>query len=163
MLGLFLCLFLCPPLQAQAGGATVGAPAPEVRLPRLPGGEDVSLSSLRGKVVYLDFWASWCGPCRTSFPQLEQLRNELGSRGFEVYAINVDEVEADALQFMSEVPVSYLVVRDGEGATPEAYGILGMPTGYLIDRQGVVRHVHQGFKKRDGAILRTEIVELLGE
>ena len=141
----------------------MGAPAPEVRLPRLPAGESASLSSLRGKVVYLDFWASWCGPCRTSFPQLEQLRNELGSRGFEVYAINVDEVEADALQFLSEVPVSYLVVRDGEGATPEAYGILGMPTGYLIDRQGVVRHVHQGFKKRDGAKLRTKIIELLGE
>jgi thiol-disulfide isomerase/thioredoxin len=129
----------------------------------LPGGEVVSLSSLRGKVVYLDFWASWCGPCRISFPQLEQLRAELGSRGFEVYAINVDEVAADALKFLAEVPVSYPVVRDGEGATPRSYGVRGMPTGYLIDREGVVRRIHQGFRRSDGAALRTEIIELLGE
>jgi thiol-disulfide isomerase/thioredoxin len=142
----------------------VGEAAPEVALPQLNAeGEVSSLSSLRGKVVYLDFWASWCGPCRISFPQLEQLRGELGAQGFEVYAINVDEVEADAQQFLSEVPVSYVVVRDGTGATPQAYGILGMPTGYLIDRQGVVRSIHKGFKKSDGAKLRAEIVELLGE
>jgi thiol-disulfide isomerase/thioredoxin len=132
-------------------------------LPQLSGGDEVSLASLRGKVVYLDFWASWCGPCRVSFPQLEKLRDELGAQGFEVYAINVDEVEADAQRFLNEVPVNYVVVRDGSGATPQAYGILGMPTGYLIDRQGVVRKIHQGFKKSDGAKLRAEIVELLGE
>lgn len=141
----------------------MGELAPEVQLPQLSGEGDVSLSSLRGKVVYLDFWASWCGPCRVSFPQLEQLRGDLGAQGFEVYAINVDEVEADAQRFLSEVPVSYPVVRDGTGATPQAYGILGMPTGYLIDRQGVVRKIHQGFRKSDGARLRAEIVDLLGE
>jgi thiol-disulfide isomerase/thioredoxin len=147
----------------QAGGAVVGQAAPAVNLPQLSGAGEVSLESLRGKVIYLDFWASWCGPCRVSFPQLEQLRNELGPQGFEVLAINVDEVEADAQGFLSESPVSYLVVRDGEGVTPQAYGILGMPTGYLIDRQGIVREVHQGFKKSDGAQLRPAIVELLGE
>jgi hypothetical protein len=98
-----------------------------------------------------------------SFPVLEQLRNDLGPDGFEVFAINVDEVEEDAHRFLSEVPVSYLVVRDGAGITPQAYGILGMPTGYLIDREGVVREIHQGFRKNDGEQLRAEIVELLGE
>jgi thiol-disulfide isomerase/thioredoxin len=141
----------------------VGQAAPAVSLPQLSGASEVSLESLRGKVVYLDFWASWCGPCRISFPQLEQLRNELGSEGFEVLAINVDEVESDAQTFLSEVSVSYLVVRDGEGITPGTYGILGMPTGYLIDRQGIVREIHQGFRKSDGAYLRAVIVELLGE
>ena len=153
---------LCLPAWVQAGVA-VGEAAPEVTLPQLPGEDAVSLSSLRGKVVYLDFWASWCGPCRVSFPQLEALRAELGGQGFEVYAINVDEVEDDALRFLAELPVNYLVVRDGSGATPQAWGILGMPTGYLIDRQGVVRKVHQGYKKSDGERLRAEIVELLGE
>ncbi|MCB1846629.1 MAG: TlpA family protein disulfide reductase, partial [Halieaceae bacterium] len=126
-----------------------------------PGTE--SLAALRGKVVYLDFWASWCGPCRVSFPQLEQLRQELGPRGFEVLAVNVDEVEPDALRFLAQLPVSYPVVRDGSGATPAAYGILGMPTGYLIDRDGVVRLVHQGYRKSDGEVLRASILELLGE
>lgn len=123
----------------------------------------MSLSSLRGKVVYVDFWASWCGPCRVSFPQLDELRSELGAQGFEVLAISVDEVESDALQFLSEVPVNYLVVHDGSGATPQAWGILGMPTGYLVDRQGVVRKIHKGYKKSDGEKLRAEVVQLLGE
>jgi thiol-disulfide isomerase/thioredoxin len=159
LLGFLLCL----PLWVQAGGAVVGQAAPAVSLPQLSGAGEVSLESLRGKVVYLDFWASWCGPCRISFPQLEHLHNELNSQGFEVFAISVDDATADARQFLSEVPVSYLVVHDPQGVTPEAYGILGMPTGYLIDRQGVVREIHQGFRKSDGAKLRTAIVELLGE
>jgi thiol-disulfide isomerase/thioredoxin len=143
----------------------VGDSAPAISLPLLsPDGPSVgSLAALRGKVVYLDFWASWCGPCRVSFPQLEQLRQELGPRGFEVLAVNVDEVEPDALRFLEDVPVSYPVVRDGSGATPAAYGILGMPTGYLIDRDGVVRLVHQGYRKSDGEALRASIIELLGE
>lgn len=156
-----LCLSL--PLWVQAAGVAVGQAAPAVSLPALSGAGEMSLESLRGKVVYLDFWASWCGPCRVSFPQLEQLRHELGPDGFEVLAINVDEEEADARQFLADVPVSYPVVRDGEGITPQTYGILGMPTGYLIDRQGVVREIHQGFRKSDGDKLRTAIIALLGE
>ena len=113
--------------------------------------------------LLVEFSASWCGPCRVSFPILEQLRDELGPEGFEVLAINVDENESDALKFLSDMSVSYLVVRDDEAATPQTYGILGMPTGYLIDRQGVVREIHQGFRKSDGDQLRTTIVELLGE
>ena len=157
------CLCLCLSLTVHADSVTVGQEAPEVYLPELVGAEQVSLASLRGKVVYLDFWASWCGPCRVSFPILEKLRDELGPEGFEVLAINVDENESDALKFLSDMSVSYLVVRDDEAATPQTYGILGMPTGYLIDRQGVVREIHQGFRKSDGDQLRTTIVELLGE
>lgn len=113
--------------------------------------------------VLVDFWASWCGPCRVSFPQLEQLRQELGPRGFEVLAVNVDESEPDALGFLEKVPVSYPVVRDGSGDSPRAYGVPGMPTGYLIDRTGAVRLVHQGYRRSDGAALRDAIIELLGE
>jgi len=159
-----LCLFGLFTLPVAAG-VQVGQSAPPVSLPLLatdnPG--ILTLDSLRGKVVYLDFWASWCGPCRVSFPQLEELRQELGPRGFEVLAVNVDAIEADALRFLEELTVSYPLVRDGEGDTPAVYGILGMPTGYLIDRTGTIRLIHQGYRKSDGAALREEIIELLGE
>ena len=159
-----LCLLALLALPAGAG-VQVGQSAPPVSLPLLSAGGPalLSLDSLRGKVVYLDFWASWCGPCRLSFPQLEQLRQELGPRGFEVLAVNVDEFEPDAQRFLEEVPVSYPVVRDAAGETPRSYGVPGMPTGFLIDRAGVVRLIHQGYRKSDGASLRNAITELLGE
>jgi thiol-disulfide isomerase/thioredoxin len=159
-----LCLLGLLALPASAG-VQVGQAAPPLALPLLSAGSPgvLTLASLQGKVVYLDFWASWCGPCRVSFPQLEQLRQELGPRGFEVLAVNVDEVEADALRFLEEVPVTYPVVRDGTGETPRSYGIPGMPTGFLIDRSGVVRLVHQGYRKSDGAALRASIIDVLGE
>ena len=159
LLGVCLCL----PLWAQAAGVAVGQVAPPVQLPQLSGAGDVSLESLRGKVVYLDFWASWCGPCRISFPILNQLRQELGPKGFEVLAINLDEAEPDARKFLSEVPADFPIVRDAEGVTPKTFGVLGMPTGYLIDRQGTVREIHQGFRKSDAETLRAAIVALQGE
>jgi thiol-disulfide isomerase/thioredoxin len=153
-------------LPGLAGAAPVaeGRPAPAFALPSLTeDGRTVKLASLRGKVVYVDFWASWCGPCRVSFPLLDDIREDLKDKGFEVVAINVDEYPEDALGFLEELPVRYLVVRDEAGATPEAYGILGMPTGFLIDRDGTVRKVHQGFRRSDGPKLRAEIEELLEE
>jgi len=159
-----LCLLglLTQPVNA---GVQVGESAPALALPLLPGAstELFTLESLRGKVVYLDFWASWCGPCRVSFPQLELLRQELGPQGFEVLAVNVDEFEPDALGFLDEMKVTYPIVRDGSGDSPRTYGLLGMPTGYLIDRSGTLRLVHEGYRKSDGAILRAAILELLEE
>lgn len=165
VLRLVLAGLLLLPLCAAATVVQVGDTAPSLELPLLSAGDadSLSLASLRGRVVYLDFWASWCGPCRVSFPQLEQLREELGSRGFEVLAVNVDEFQADAEEFLAQLPVSYPVVRDASGDSPQRFGILGMPTGFLIDREGVVRAVHQGYRKSDGPKLRAEVLRLLEE
>lgn len=157
------CLALCLPLWANAAGVKEGQMAPALSLPSLEEeGRVYDLAAMRGKVVYVDFWASWCGPCRVSFPILDEIRQELGPKGFEVFAINVDEDPEDALEFLRELPVSYPILRDAEGSTPEMFGIIGMPTGFLIDQNGKVFKVHQGFRKSDGAKLRAEIQQLLG-
>lgn len=159
---ILLCILV--PGMTHAATVAVGDTAPEVELVNLPDdGGSTSLGSLRGSVVYLDFWASWCGPCRLSFPQLEAMRTELNSQGFEVFAINVDEFKEDALNFLNELPVSYPVVHDASGATPAGWGILGMPTGFLIDRKGIIRKIHTGYRKSDGAALRAQILKLLEE
>ena len=138
--------------------------APPFSLPLIANGEgEVDLAALEGSVVYLDFWASWCGPCRLSLPALDTLYRELSGEGLVVTAISVDVVEEDALDFLERYPVSYPVAIDKTGAVPRSYAVNGMPSGYLIDKSGKVRSVHVGFRKGDEIALRSEINALLAE
>jgi thiol-disulfide isomerase/thioredoxin len=114
-------------------------------------------------VVYLDFWASWCGPCRLSLPALDAIYQELQDQGLVVAAITVDAVEEDALDFLERYPVSYPIAFDNSGDVPTAFAVNGMPSGYLIDRSGNVRAVHVGFKRGDEVALRDEIIAMLEE
>ncbi|MDK2776273.1 MAG: TlpA family protein disulfide reductase [Pseudomonadota bacterium] len=141
--------------------AASGEKAPAFKLPLLTKTGNTALADYRGKVVYVDFWASWCGPCRKSLPLLNGLRNELKSQGFEVLAINLDEDIKAARSFLKEYPVSYPTLYDGAGKTPEAYGLRGMPTSYLIDRKGHIQAVHQGFKPSDIDKIKAEVNALL--
>jgi thiol-disulfide isomerase/thioredoxin len=140
-----------------------GAPAPDFSAQPVAGGAPLKLSSLRGKVVYLDFWASWCAPCRESVPVLDALRAEWGARGFEVVAVNLDADPADAQRFLRRYPVRYPVLGGVGDTLPGRYGVAGMPSAYIIDRKGIVRGVHQGFRESQLKELRAQIDALLRE
>ncbi len=144
----------------------IGAEAPAFSLPGLrkqDGTALINLSNFRGKVVYVDFWASWCGPCVVSTPLLNELRNRLVKQGkaFEVVAINVDKKPADGIDFLSDQPVQYIAVSDPAGTTPASYQVKGMPTGFLLDQSGKIRLIHQGFKTSDIKMIEAEAEKLL--
>lgn len=140
-----------------------GERAPAFRMPSLSSGSEISLDASRGRVIYLDFWASWCAPCATSLPLLDALQEELGPQGFTVLAVNVDRDPEKARRFLERHPVRYPSASDPEGRLPALYGVPTMPTSYLIDRKGTVRLVHRGFRRSDLETLRREIHALLAE
>jgi peroxiredoxin len=147
-------------LAAPARALESGDAAPAFSAPGVTGGV-ISLASYRGRVVYLDFWASWCGPCAQALPALERLRREFPADAFSVVAVNVDQNPALAKSFLRRRPVGYPSALDPEGAIPGRYGVASMPTSFLIDRDGIVRHVHRGFRAEDEALLRERIQELV--
>ena len=124
----------------------------------LPAAEfNVGLAQYRGKVVYLDFWASWCGPCKQSFPWMNAMQAKYGSKGLQVLSINVDVKRDDARKFLAASPASFLVAFDPQGRTPGVYGVKAMPSSYVIGRDGRVTLLHRGFAPDDTAVLEQEI------
>ncbi len=138
----------------------VGETAPPFSL-RDANGASVSLESLRGQVVYVDFWASWCGPCRRSFPWMNELQRRYGGRGLAIVAINVDKNPADAARFLERNPAQFGIAYDQAGATPLAYAVQGMPSSYLIDARGKVVDVEQGFHDERKVAVEQSIQALL--
>jgi thiol-disulfide isomerase/thioredoxin len=154
-----LCAVLA--LTAEAAlAAGVGDPAPAFAL-RDAHGATVTLDGLRGHVVYVDFWASWCGPCRRSFPWMNDLHRRYGDKGLAIVAINVDKNPADAARFLERNPAQFAIAYDRDGTTPLAYAVEGMPSSYLIDARGKVVDVEQGFHDDRKAALETRIQGLL--
>lgn len=153
-------------LSFSAYSLEVGDPAPGFTLPELQEDGDpaeVALDDFRGKVVYLDFWASWCAPCKVSLPLLNEMRNDYIAEGkpVEVLAVNVDRDPLDGIDFLIDHPVSYTVLEDAAGETPALYEVRGMPTAFLIDAEGTIRMIHDGFKRSDIGIISEEIDRLL--
>jgi len=146
------------PAVTQATDA--GQPAPNFALPDAQG-STVALQALRGQVVYVDFWASWCGPCRRSFPWMNEMQQKYGAKGFTVVAINVDKKRADADKFLALLPANFPVVYDEAGATPSAYAVQGMPSSYLIDARGNVSYVERGFVDESRGPLEERVKALL--
>jgi thiol-disulfide isomerase/thioredoxin len=146
-----------------AAAVEAGMPVPSLSMAPLEGGAPFTLAELKGSVVYVDFWASWCVPCRLSMPALEDLYKRNKSRGFAVVGVNKDASVADARRFLAKVPVSFALVQDGADAAARGFDVKAMPSGYLVDRRGLVRQVHRGFTAETGAALEKEIDSLLKE
>lgn len=143
-----------------------GAQAPDFTLPGVRENEAaVTLSDLRGEIVYVDFWASWCAPCLRSLPEVNTLYERYKDQGFSVVAITIDDPVEDALDFLLdlETPLAYNVVLDQTAEIMDQYAVVGMPTSFLIDREGVVRMVHKGFRDGDTALLEQKLTALLAE
>lgn len=157
----FLLVLLLVGATWHAGAVGIGQSAPDFTLPRLDGDGQLSLTDYQGKVVLVDFWASWCGPCRLSLPRYDELYQEFGDQGFVVVAINLDEDLSEAERFMTQYPVSYPMVRDAEGVVPTQYGLTVMPTAWLLDSEGQIVWVHAGFRRGDEEQLREILLPLL--
>jgi len=140
----------------------VGAPAPAWTNVAPIGSAPASLDKLRGRVVVLDFWASWCGPCRMLAPRLSALRDKFGAQGLTVVGMTTDEAEKAAV-FAEKHQMRYGIVVDKDGDTSRAYGITGLPTMLLVDKKGVVREVYVGFDPTGEARVEAAVRALLAE
>jgi len=123
----------------------------------------LNLESLRGQVVYLDFWASWCVPCRQSFPWMRAMQQSYQRQGLTVIAVNLDHERSDAEQFLRRYQPGFAVQFDSEGTLAERFQVAGMPTSVLIDRHGVARFRHIGFRAVDRERYEQEVRALLAE
>jgi cytochrome c biogenesis protein CcmG, thiol:disulfide interchange protein DsbE len=153
---------LATTLTAAVTASGQGTQAPDVTL-TVDGGPNIRLSELKGKVVLMDFWASWCIPCRASFPAMNTLQKELREKGLAVVAVNVDEQRRDADRFLAERPHTMAVAFDPQGKAAEAFNLKGMPSTVLVDRHGEIRFTHMGYTEKTLAQFRSEILLLLGE
>ncbi|NOY61728.1 MAG: TlpA family protein disulfide reductase [Gammaproteobacteria bacterium] len=138
---LFVCtLLFVAPTYAQ----DIAGPAPDFSL-KSRSGDNLKLSEFRGEVVMLNFWASWCGPCRQEMPLLEALYKRYQPMGFTLLGVNVEENPEAALAMLEDIPVSFPILFDNENRVSELYDLITMPTTVLIDRDGNKRYLHRSF------------------
>ena len=156
-----LCLGLVASVLIGLQSVSAQELAPDFSLRMLGGDQMHSLADYRGKVVYLDFWASWCGPCRQSLPALSRLQDELGSEQFEVLAVNLDMNPDEALAFLAKYPVSYTVLADKTGSISRVYDLVGLPSSVLIAKDGSIIQSFQGFHPSHIAKLKKALGYLL--
>ena len=155
----------CWALACALGSSPALALEPGQRAPEIsattPTGQSLRLGGFKGQVVLLDFWASWCGPCKKSFPWMNEMQAKYGPKGLRIVAINLDEQRENADRFLSQVPAKFTIGFDTQGSTPGAFGVKGMPSSVLIGANGFIDSVHAGFRDEDAALLEQRIVSAL--
>lgn len=152
-----LTLGLMMPLAVHAS-----TPAPDFTL-KSRSGENIRLEDMRGQVVMLNFWASWCGPCRQEMPLMDDLYEQYKDLGFTILAVNVDENREEARRFLDKVPVTYPILYDPESRVSELYDVQAMPTTVMIDRDGNARYLHHGYQSGYEDDYERQIRELVRE
>lgn len=145
----------------QALGSGDREQAPDVELPKLDGGGEASLADYRGKVVVLNFWASWCEPCKAESPLLQRWHERLSKQGGLVLGVDVQDLSGDARAFVDEFGLTYPMLRDGPGDLRDDFGILGLPETFVVDRQGRIAAAQRGVV--DDEFMRERVMPLLEE
>jgi peroxiredoxin len=135
-------------LALPAVAVTSSAPAPDFTL-RSSDGRQLSMAQYRGQVVMINFWASWCGPCRQEMPLLDSIHKKYGKLGFTLIGVNVEPDSAAADAWLKKTPVSFPILYDSDSKVSKLYGVQGMPSTVFIDRKGKVRMIHRGYKPGD--------------
>ncbi len=153
----------CLCLLAGAGSAALalepGELAPALALAGVAGQQTVPV---RAKLTYVDFWASWCGPCRKSFPWMNEMQRKYAAQGLAIVAVNLDQERADADAFLQKIPAEFPIAFDPSGDAPTRYGVKGMPTSVLVGSDGRVLAVHAGFNETGAAGVDETIRSHLG-
>jgi thiol-disulfide isomerase/thioredoxin len=145
-------------------GPSIGDVAPQFQGTTLKG-EKFDLTDFQGKVILIDFWASWCGPCRQEMPYLIELQQKYKKSDFEIIAVNIDDKISNAIKFINEISgtINFPVINDSQQEIPPKFQIKGMPSTILVDKKGVIRYWHTGFKNSYKEDYVSEIDKLLAE
>ncbi len=143
--------------------AGIGSKAPDCALISINDSQRYDLQQFHGKVLYVDFWASWCPPCAKSFPFLNELDRDLKASGLQIIGINLDQTPEDAKTFLAKYPANFTVAADTNEKCAKDFDVKAMPSSYLVDRKGVIRHVHLGFRSGEAKELRLLAEQLLAE
>jgi peroxiredoxin len=138
-------LFTAFAATSLASSGLEGQMAPDFAL-KSSSGQNLRLSEYRGDVVMINFWATWCGPCRQEMPELEAIYQKYQSLGFTILGINVDKDRAMAGKVLNSTPLSFPILFDSDNAVTELYQVDAMPTTVIVDRNGKVRFIHRGYK-----------------
>jgi len=155
-----LALVLLLAVAGSVSALDAGAKAPEIGL-KDQHGKQISMAGLKGKVVIVDFFASWCAPCRDEMPVLQHLYKKYGKDGLVVVGVSVDKERQNAIDFAKKLGVTFPIVHDGEHGVAKRYEPKKMPSSFIIDRSGKVSKVHAGFHKKDAAEIEKKVKSLL--
>lgn len=158
---LFMPLALVASLTLSA--EEINKPVPACLLTPFEGGQAYNLQQFKGKVVYVDFWASWCASCIKSFPYLNTLNDNFKDKGLQIIGINVDENNQDAQTFITNHPANFTVATDTSKQCATGFAVEAMPSTFIIDKKGVIRYVHLGFRPGETAELEKKVTQLLAE